>query len=42
MVLNIDNLTLRYEPFPIGIARPSMDAQTYRSLLDTYPPIEIF
>lgn len=42
MVLKIDNLTLRYEPFPIGIARPVMDPQTYRSLLDTYPPIDIF
>jgi hypothetical protein len=42
MVLKIDNLSLRYEPFPIGVARPIMDAQTYRGFLDTYPPIELF
>ena len=42
MLLNIDNLALRYDPFPIGVAQPVMDARTYRGFLDNYPPVDIF
>ena len=42
MYFSYDNLQLRYEPFPIGIARPLMDEAIYRQLLDNYPPIELF
>lgn len=37
-----DHLAFRYEPFPIGIARPILDDSTYRELLASYPPIERF
>jgi hypothetical protein len=33
---------LRYEPFPIGLARPVMDQGLYKELLADYPPREQF
>ena len=42
MRFDYDHLEFRYEPFPIGCARPLMDAQAYQDLLDAYPPLEIF
>jgi hypothetical protein len=38
----LDNLKLRYEPFPIGIARPIMDESSYNRFLASYPPIDLF
>ncbi len=37
-----DHLEFRYEPFPIGLARPVMDDGLYNELVDNYPPIERF
>lgn len=37
-----DHLSFRYEPFPIGIAKPLMDEALYRELVESYPPQEIF
>ncbi len=37
-----DHLTFRYEPFPIGIAKPLMDETVYQELVQSYPPREIF
>jgi len=37
-----DQLKFRYEPFPIGLAKPVMDQSTYRELVDSYPAIERF
>jgi hypothetical protein len=42
MFLSFDNLELRYEPFPIGIAKPAMHEGTYKELLSNFPPIDIF
>src|SRR4051812_32702554 len=42
MYFKFDTLDLRYEPFPIGIARPAFADDDYRKLLDTYPPLELF
>jgi hypothetical protein len=42
MFFNWDHLGFRYRPFPIGIARPVMDSETYRKLVDSYPPVEVF
>lgn len=39
---NIDRLELRYDPFPIGVARPLFDDAFHTELLETYPPQEIF
>ncbi len=40
--LNYDKLTLRYEPFPIGMAKPAMDPALYDQLVAAYPPQELF
>jgi hypothetical protein len=42
MYFSYDHLQLRYEPFPIGIARPLMDDALYGELLDSYPDIVLF
>jgi hypothetical protein len=36
-----ENLSFRYEPFPIGLARPLMDESLYQELLDAYPDIDL-
>jgi hypothetical protein len=42
MLLSLDNLQLRYEPFPIGIIRPLMTDERYLSYVDSYPPADLF
>jgi hypothetical protein len=42
MFLSFDHLKFRYEPFPIGLAKPVMDDGTYQECLKNYPPREIF
>ncbi len=37
-----DHLQFRYEPFPIGLARPLMEESLYGELVDNYPPQELF
>jgi len=37
-----DHLRLRYDPFPIGLARPLMDPADYRALLAAWPPLDRF
>jgi hypothetical protein len=37
-----DHLQFRYEPFPIGIAKPAIAEDLYRQLVDSYPPRELF
>lgn len=42
MFFRYDNLNFRYEPFPIGCARPLMEDGTYRTLVDNFPPLDLF
>ena len=42
MSFSLANLDLRYEPFPIGVARPIMDDDAYAKYVDDYPPVELF
>jgi hypothetical protein len=42
MYFSFDNLRFRYEPYPIGVARPLIDASTYRELVASYPAAELF
>lgn len=42
MYFSYEHLQMRYEPFPIGVARPVMEESLYRDLLDNYPDIELF
>src|SRR5919201_1890074 len=32
----------RYEPYPVGVARPVFDPALYNALLDAWPPTELF
>lgn len=42
MFLNFDHLEFRYEPFPIGLAKPAMAADLYQELLNRWPPRDLF
>jgi hypothetical protein len=42
MFLSLDALTMRYRPFPIGIAQPAMADDLYRRCIDTFPPLDLF
>jgi hypothetical protein len=42
MFFTYDHLVLRYEPFPIGLAKPLMEPGLYQELLANYPPLEKF
>jgi hypothetical protein len=42
MPLLLDNLDLRYDPYPIGVIAPAFDPQFYDELLRTFPPISLF
>jgi hypothetical protein len=42
MLLSYEHLRLRYEPFPIGLARPVMADSDYNVLLENFPPKELF
>jgi hypothetical protein len=41
-VFSYDHLQFRYEPFPIGIAKPAIADDLYRELVGSYPPQELF
>jgi len=41
-MFSFDQLKCRYEPFPIGMARPLMDAGLYREFVDEFPGVEMF
>ena len=41
-MFSLEHLRLRYEPFPIGLARPVQDQATYDRFTDSYPPVELF
>jgi hypothetical protein len=42
MYFGYDNLRFRYEPCPIGLAKPLMEPGVYREFLANYPSIEWF
>jgi hypothetical protein len=41
-VFSYDHLRFRYDPFPIGIAKPAIAPDLYRELVAAYPPQELF
>ena len=41
-MFSYDQLEFRYEPFPIGVAKPALAQELYRELVDSYPPQELF
>src|SRR5262249_16757114 len=42
MFFTYDHLEFRYEPYPIGRARPLMEPVVYRDFVQGYPPAELF
>lgn len=40
--LSFDRLAFRYEPYPIGVARPVFPEDVYTSLVERYPPRDLF
>jgi hypothetical protein len=42
MYFSYEHLAFRYEPFPIGLAKPLMEESVYRDLLVNYPALELF
>lgn len=41
MQLLFDNTVFRYDPYPIGIAKPVFDEASYTTLVETFPPPEL-
>ena len=41
-MFSYDHLDLRYEPFPIGLAKPLVDAAQYDAMLATYRDRDLF
>lgn len=42
MYFDYDNLEFRYEPYPIGLAKPLMASDLYQEFLTNYPALEQF
>jgi hypothetical protein len=42
MFFRYDHLRFRYEPFPIGLAKPLVEESSYREMLESYPERELF
>jgi hypothetical protein len=40
MFLNYDHVAFRYEPFPIGLAKPALEPSTYSEMTRRFPPLE--
>jgi hypothetical protein len=41
-MFSYDHVTFRYDPFPIGLAKPIMAPGLYEQLVGNFPPLEIF
>lgn len=41
-MFSYEHLQFRYDPFPIGLARPVMEEGYYRELVASYPPLDMF
>ena len=42
VILLLDHCAFRYEPFPIGVVQPVMEAGRYAELVDRFPPLDLF
>jgi hypothetical protein len=41
-LLTFENAQMRYEPYPLAIVRPAMEASLYSELVDNFPDIALF
>jgi len=42
MYFSFEHLQMRYEPYPVGIAKPLMDENAYKEFVEKFPPLELF
>jgi hypothetical protein len=41
-MIQYDQMKFDYEPYPIGIARPALEPDFYRALVESFPPAKLF
>jgi hypothetical protein len=41
-MLNFNSVKMRYEPYPLAVLRPALDADLYNQLTESYPPTALF
>ena len=41
-MLSFQDLNFDYEPYPIGVVAPVLAAESYRALVDAFPPLGLF
>lgn len=41
-MLNYSSVFMRYEPYPLVVLRPALEAQLYSKLVESYPATELF
>jgi len=41
-VISFEKMRFRYEPYPIGVARPVMEEGRYAEYVKSFPPLELF
>jgi len=41
-MIDFEQISIDYEPYPIGLIKPVFKPETYRELVEAFPPIEIF
>ena len=41
-LLQISNLSMAYEPYPLGVISPALEPAAYSELLAQFPPLELF
>ena len=41
MFFSYEHLEFRYDPYPVGLAKPLMDASFYADVVKRFPPVEI-
>lgn len=42
LALDFSKLAMRFDPFPIGIAAPALDAALYREMVESFPSADLF
>ncbi len=41
-MFSLEKAEFRYDPYPIGIVRPVMEPEFYDTLVESFPPVELF
>ncbi len=41
-MFSLEKAEFRYDPYPIGIVRPVMEPELYETLVESFPPVELF